>query len=79
MLNCIYHPTEKMRVVDDVEYEKLLATGLWFKHPNEAKEVRAKYERKILEEQRLHNKRRERGSNLKQPSKNGGEPTQSNE
>lgn len=72
MLNCVYHPTEKMRVVEDEEYKQLLATGVWFAHPNEAKELREKYERKILEEQRLHDKRRKRGSNHKQPSEDGG-------
>ena len=45
MIHCIYHPTDNMRVVDDDEYEKLLSTGSWFKHPNEAKEVREKHER----------------------------------
>jgi hypothetical protein len=40
-----------MRVVDDEEYKQLLETGSWFKHPNEAKEVREKYERQIRREQ----------------------------
>ncbi|HXK00706.1 MAG TPA: hypothetical protein VNF93_02330 [Buchnera sp. (in: enterobacteria)] len=47
MINCIYHPVYPMRVVDDEEYEKLLATKEWFKHPNEAKQVREKYEGQI--------------------------------
>jgi hypothetical protein len=50
MLNCIYHPTNDMRVVEDDEYETLLATGVWFKHPNEAKKVREDYEKRILDE-----------------------------
>lgn len=71
MLNCIYHPTEAMRVVEDDEYKRLLATGAWFSHPNEAKKLREKYERKILEEQRLHSTRRKRGANHKQPPEDG--------
>lgn len=47
MINCIYHPVYPMRVVDDEEYAKLLASGEWFKHPNEAKNVRTNYEEQI--------------------------------
>ena len=47
MLNCIYHPVYPMRVVDDEVYKDLLASGEWFKHPNEAKQVRQDYERQI--------------------------------
>lgn len=68
MINCIYHPFHKMRVVDDEEYQKLLATGEWFKHPNEAKKFKES-QNELLEKQRLHSKRRERGGNIKQSSK----------
>ena len=47
MINCIYHPVYPMRVVNDEEYEELLAGGEWFKHPNEAKNVRKDYEEQI--------------------------------
>lgn len=79
MLSCVYHVTGKMRVVEDDEYKALLASGLWFSHPNEAKEIRNKHERQILEEPRLHDQRRKRGTNHKQPSTDGREPTQPNE
>jgi hypothetical protein len=36
-----------MRVVEDVERDKLLATGLWFNTPTEAKNMRTDYERRI--------------------------------
>lgn len=49
MHSCVYHPTEEMRVVDEEEFERLLATGYWFKHPNEAKKMREEYERQINE------------------------------
>lgn len=49
MLNCLYHPTEQIRIVDDSEREKLLATGAWFDTPTEAKQVRTDYERRILD------------------------------
>jgi hypothetical protein len=44
MLNCVYHPIDEMRVVDDVEKERLIATGVWFDHPLKAKALREKYE-----------------------------------
>jgi len=34
-LACIYSPTEKMRVVTLEEREELVATGKWFRHPND--------------------------------------------
>lgn len=69
MLNCIYHPTSEFRVVEDEEYEELLATGVWFKHPNEAKEMRATYE------QRLHDEKRKGSSNRKPKTRDGGSAT----
>jgi len=47
MLNCVYHPVEKMKVVSDEERVSLLATGTWFDTPNEAKQLRKDYERRI--------------------------------
>ena len=76
MLNCIYHPTQAMRVVEDEEYQDLLSTGVWFAHPNDAKAMREKHERQILKEQRLHDKGRKRGPNHQQSSKDGGVSTQ---
>jgi len=52
MINCIYHPTYPMRVVNNEDYETMLSSGEWFKHPNEAKEVRIKYEKQIRRDQR---------------------------
>jgi len=69
-MNCIYSPTENTRVVDDEEYERLLKTGKWFKYPHEAKQVK-ELQNELLEKQRLHSKRRQRGANIKQPSTNG--------
>lgn len=64
--NCIYHPVMDMRVVDDAMYEDLIASGVWFKHPNEAKEMRAKYE------QRLHNEKRKGRSDRSKKTLDGG-------
>lgn len=58
MLNCIYHPTDPMRVVEDDEYKKLLSTGFWFAHPTEAKKEREKYEQRIHDEQRKNDGKR---------------------
>lgn len=57
---CVFSPTEPMRVVSFEEREKLIATGLWFRHPNEAKEVRKKHEEQIRRnsEQRLNDHER---------------------
>lgn len=52
MLNCIYHPVDEMRVVDNDEREKLLATGVWFDSPAEAMALRKKHENEILNEQK---------------------------
>lgn len=60
MLCCIYHPTEQMRVVEDVERDKLIATGLWFNTPNEAKQVRNDYERRIREGEKPRKRKGER-------------------
>ncbi len=50
MLNCVYHPIDDMQVVDDVEYERLLATGVWFASPKTALEYRNRIESEIKEE-----------------------------
>lgn len=55
MLNCVYHPVDDMRVVDNDEREQLLASGFWFDSPVKAKEKRESYEQK-LREQPKHSK-----------------------
>lgn len=60
MLCCVYHPTDNMRVVEDVERDKLLATGVWFNTPNEAKQLRAEYERRIREGEKPRKRKSER-------------------
>lgn len=47
MLNCVYHPTQEMRVVTDEERDRLLASGDWFDHPNKAIEARKNSEKPI--------------------------------
>lgn len=42
MISCAYHPFDDMIVVDDEELEKLVASGEWFRHPNDAKAAREK-------------------------------------
>ena len=60
MLACVYHPTNNMRVVDYAERDNLLATGIWFNTPNEAKQMRAEYERRIREGETPRKRTRER-------------------
>jgi len=50
-LTCLYHPVNEMLVTDDEEqFNRLLASGVWFKHPNQAKEMRIKHEKQIRSE-----------------------------
>lgn len=42
MISCAYHPFDEMQVVEDEELEKMIASGEWFRHPNEAKAAREK-------------------------------------
>lgn len=69
MLTCVYHPVNGMRVVEDEESIDLLASGVWFDHPNKAKEMRAKYE------QRLHDEGRKGSRNRRKPPSDGGSAT----
>lgn len=50
MLNCVFHPVDAMRVVENEEREKLLASGFWFDSPDEAKAARQKVEEDIKNE-----------------------------
>lgn len=50
MLHCLYHPIDDPRVVDNEEREKLLATGVWFDHPQEAIAYRERVEKEIKQE-----------------------------
>lgn len=48
--SCLYHPTDGMRVIEAdnyEEYKRLLETGVWFNHPNKAKEMRNHHEEQI--------------------------------
>ena len=65
MLNCIYHPDYGMRVVEDDEYERLLLSGGWFKHPNDIKKI-GDNEHEV-QFKREHNEKR-RGRPCKQKS-----------
>lgn len=50
MLTCIYHPIDAMQVVEDHEAEQLVASGVWFNSPKDAKEYREKVEMEIKTE-----------------------------
>ena len=70
-LTCLFHLTSGLHVTEDEqEYNRLIATGLWFDHPNKAKEERAKHEKR-LQEPRLHDEKREGCGDSKQASTNG--------
>lgn len=47
MLTCVYHPIDKMRVVEEDEAERLLKTGVWFDSPTAALAYRTKVEDEI--------------------------------
>lgn len=69
MLTCLYHPVNEFRVVPDEEVEDLLASGVWFKNPTDAQNMRLKYE------QRLHDEKRKGSGNRKQKTRDGGSAT----
>jgi hypothetical protein len=50
MLTCVYHPIDKMQVVEDDEAERLVASGCWFKTPALAKVYRNEVEHGIKTE-----------------------------
>jgi len=50
MLNCVYHPIDPMRVVEDEERKCLLASGFWYDSPAEARKAREKVEKEIKDE-----------------------------
>lgn len=50
MLTCVYHPIDRMRVVEADEADTMKATGVWFDCPNKAKQYRNKVEDELAEE-----------------------------
>jgi hypothetical protein len=50
MLTCVYHPVDKMRVVEQDEADCLKATGVWFDSPVKASQYREKVENEINQE-----------------------------
>ena len=50
MLTCIFHPLDPMRIVEEDEAEKLMASGTWFDSPAKAQSYRAKVEEEIKQE-----------------------------
>jgi hypothetical protein len=53
VLNCVYHPIDEMRVVDNSEREQLIETGYWFDNPDEAKAYKDKLQNEIKEEKKV--------------------------
>ena len=50
MLNCVYHFTGNMQVVDDEEKETLIATGAWFDHPLKAQAYKEELSKMTFDE-----------------------------
>lgn len=50
MLNCVYHPIDAMRLVEEEERERLLASGFWFDSPLDALAKRRAIEQHVEEE-----------------------------
>jgi hypothetical protein len=64
--SCLYHPTDGMIVIEanqQAEYKRLIDTGVWFDHPNKAKEMRNYHEEQI------RRRPRQRRSNAKHETK----------
>lgn len=58
MLTCVFHPLDPMRVVEEDEGERLLASGVWFDSPAKARDYRAKVEAEVEEESKPKVKRK---------------------
>ena len=63
MLNCVYHPIDSMRVVEDEERERLLASGFWYDSPDEARNAREKVEKQIKDEPKPKPKKKAEANN----------------
>lgn len=50
MLTCIYHPIDRMRVVEEDEAQRLIVSGVWFDSPDKARDYRAKVVDEIKQE-----------------------------
>lgn len=53
MLTCVFHPIDSMRVVEEDEAVRLIASGVWFDSPVKAKQYREKVEDEIKEESKV--------------------------
>ena len=50
MLTCVFHPIDSMRVVEEDEAERLIASEVWFDSPTKAKQYRITVEDEIKNE-----------------------------
>ena len=50
MLTCIYHPIDDMRVVEEDEAERLMASGVWFDNPDKAQDYKLQVQVDIKKE-----------------------------
>lgn len=57
MLTCIFHPIDSMRVVEEDEAERLMASGGWFDSPAKAKQYRDKVEDEIKQESKAESQK----------------------
>lgn len=69
-LTCLYHPVHGMIVTDDEnKFNDLIASGLWFDHPNKAKDM----ENKLYEEPIRSKSRKRRSDCKRQTTSDGGD------
>lgn len=61
MLTCLFHPIDPMRIVEDDEAERMLASGVWFDSPVKAREYRSKVEKEIEEESKADKPKTKKG------------------
>jgi len=50
MLTCVFHPIDAMRVVEEDDAARLIASGVWFDSPALAQNYRVKVETDIKKE-----------------------------
>lgn len=73
--SCLYHPTHGMRVIEESqeeEYKRLLATGVWFDHPNKARDFVPDNQGVPKDEKPIRQRTRKRLKHAEHPSEKTG-------
>ncbi len=73
-LNCVYHKTQSFRVVEDEIADEMVASGEWFRHPNDVNK-----QKEITHEKPIRRKSRKRIINSECSTGSNGSDAQCDE